>query len=77
MKKWILGLGAALLAAALWILGRDARQLRRTEAQRDALLATGANEHKKKDSTAGRQGREAKGRRRPRRPKLPRNGWRN
>lgn len=48
MKKWILGLGAALLAAALWILGRDARQLRRTEAQRDALLATGANEHKKK-----------------------------
>jgi F0F1-type ATP synthase epsilon subunit len=47
MKRWILGLGGALLALAFWILGRDARQLRRTEAQRDALIATGANEHKK------------------------------
>lgn len=48
MKRWLLAAGGILLAAALWILGRDARQLRRTEEQRDALLATGANEHKKK-----------------------------
>ena len=48
MKRWILGLGGALLALAFWILGRDVRALRRTEAQRDELLATGANEHKKR-----------------------------
>lgn len=48
MKNWVLGIGGALLAAALWILGRDARQLRKTEKQRDVLIATGANQHKKK-----------------------------
>lgn len=48
MKKWILGLGGFLLVLALAILGRDARALKRTEHQRDELLATGANEHKKK-----------------------------
>lgn len=48
MKQWILAIGGALLAAALWILGRDARQLRKTEEHRDRLIATGANEHKKK-----------------------------
>lgn len=47
MKRWLLAAGGALLAVALWILGRDARQLRRTEEYRDKLLATGANEHKK------------------------------
>lgn len=48
MKRWIYGLGGLLLAVALAILGRDGRQLRRTEAKRDELIASGANEHKKK-----------------------------
>jgi hypothetical protein len=48
VKKWLLAFGGILLAVGLAILGRDARQLRRTEQQRDALLATGANEHKKR-----------------------------
>lgn len=48
MKRWLLALGGILLAMGLAILGRDVRALRRTEAQRDELLAIGANEHKKR-----------------------------
>ena len=40
MKKWIIGLGALLLAVALAILGRDGRQLKRVEARRDHELAS-------------------------------------
>ena len=41
MKKWLLAFGGLLLIAALAILGRDGRQLKKVEAQRDALIATG------------------------------------
>ena len=40
IRKILVGLGAALLAAGLVILGRDGRALRRTETERDRLLAT-------------------------------------
>jgi len=60
VKSWILWLGGLLLAAALAILGRDARQLRRTERQRDELLATGANEHKKKAEQLARKAEKQK-----------------
>lgn len=40
IRKILIGLGAALLAAGLVILGRDGRALRRTEENRDRLLAT-------------------------------------
>lgn len=40
MKKWIIGLGALLLAVGLAILGRDGRQLKRVESQRDNELAS-------------------------------------
>ena len=40
IKKVLIGLGGALLAAALVLLGRDGRALRRTEESRDKLLAT-------------------------------------
>lgn len=45
MKKWLVWLGGALLVLGVVILGRDGRALRRTEANRDHLLAT----HIKKD----------------------------
>lgn len=48
MRKFLYALGGILLAVGFGILGRDGRAARRAEAQRDALLATGANEHKKK-----------------------------
>lgn len=35
MKRWLLAFGGVLLAAALVILGRDGRQLKRVEGQRD------------------------------------------
>jgi hypothetical protein len=60
MKKWILGLGSFLLLVGLAILGRDSRALRRTEAQRDELLATGANEHKKKAEALNRKAEKKK-----------------
>lgn len=45
MNKWIVGLGTFLLGLALLILGRDGRALKRTENNRDQLIAT----HIKKD----------------------------
>jgi hypothetical protein len=54
MKKWLVSIGGFLLVLALAILGRDGRALRRTEQQRDNLLATGANEHKKKAEALNR-----------------------
>lgn len=48
MKKWLLAFGGFLLVVGLAILGRDGRALRKTERQRDELLAKGANEHKKR-----------------------------
>lgn len=39
IKKAVLWIGGLLLAVGLGILGRDARQLRRTEKQRDEILA--------------------------------------
>ncbi|KPK74254.1 MAG: hypothetical protein AMJ84_00255 [Acidithiobacillales bacterium SM23_46] len=48
MKKWLIILGGALLAAALAILGRDSRALRRTEEQRDEILQTGIDENSAK-----------------------------
>ncbi len=60
MKKALLALGGVLLALALAILGRDARALRRTENQRDELLATGANEHKKKAEQLTRKAEKQK-----------------
>lgn len=41
MRKWIIGLGGLLLGLALLILGRDGRQLKKVEAQRDDELAKG------------------------------------
>ena len=38
MRKWLVGLGGILLVMALSILGRDGRQLRRTEAKRDEAM---------------------------------------
>lgn len=45
MKKWLIVAGGILLSVALVLLGRDGRALRRTEHDRDQLLAT----HIKKD----------------------------
>lgn len=39
MKRWLLWAGGLLLAVGLAILGRDGRALKRTEAERDRLLA--------------------------------------
>jgi hypothetical protein len=39
VKRWIIGFGGLLLVAALAILGRDGRQLKRVEAKRDNELA--------------------------------------
>lgn len=41
IKKIIIGIGAALLAAGLVILGRDGRALKKVEGERDEMLATG------------------------------------
>ena len=60
MKKWLLGLGGLLLVVGLAILGRDGRALRRTEAQRDELIASGANEHKKKAEQLTRKAEKQK-----------------
>ena len=38
MSKWLIGLGGVLLTLALFILGRDGRQQRRAEGERDTLL---------------------------------------
>jgi hypothetical protein len=45
VKKAIIGLGVFLLGLAVMILGRDGRALKKTEHNRDQLLAT----HIKKD----------------------------
>lgn len=39
MKKWIIGLGGVLLIIALAILGRDGRELKRVEGERDLQIA--------------------------------------
>ena len=39
MKRWIIGFGGLLLVVALAILGRDGRQLKRVEEERDQALA--------------------------------------
>ena len=44
VKNLITGLGVALLAAALSILGRDGRALKRVEAKRDNELAKDIND---------------------------------
>lgn len=48
MKKWIIWLGGILLAAALIILGRDGRALKKVEKGRDDLIATGIAKDQKK-----------------------------
>ena len=40
MKRWLIIAGGFLLAVALALLGRDGRALRKTEDDRDRLLAT-------------------------------------
>ena len=40
MKKWLIGFGGLLLIAALGILGRDGRQLKKVEARRANEIAS-------------------------------------
>lgn len=40
MKGWMIWIGGALLGMALFILGRDGRQLKRVESDRDQEIAT-------------------------------------